>query len=115
MSTSSTLPSPVSESEAASPAAMVLTPAPGWVLDTAIREALGAGMPLSFGGIEIDYGARGDIRSIKIGGDPIQAMRNYKVAVPEGIMRGALGLTRYLKIVFKSQIEIRNCLGLYSL
>jgi 5'-nucleotidase/UDP-sugar diphosphatase len=73
----------------------------GWMLQLAIKEAFSLFLPIDLTGITADVDADGNATHLKIGGQPFKALKNYKIAMPEAIARGALGLSKYLKLFIK--------------
>lgn len=73
----------------------------GWVLQFAMQEAFSQGMPLSPVGITADVDDQGNSKNFKVNGQPLVSTRNYKIAMPEAIARGAFGITKYLHLLLK--------------
>jgi 2',3'-cyclic-nucleotide 2'-phosphodiesterase (5'-nucleotidase family) len=74
----------------------------GWVLKFALKESIGLGMSIGAAGIDIVTGPDGKPKDFLVDGRPIVAMRDYKVAMPEVIARGAFGTTQYLRLAFRN-------------
>ena len=72
----------------------------GWVLKIALQKVISDGMPILTSGITYDVTPSGGANNFRINGQPIVGTRSYKIAMPEGILRGAFGLSKALKIVF---------------
>ncbi len=73
--------------------------AKGFVIKLALQATIGAGQPVHTSGITYDLDSNGKPSNFLIGGKPISNSRNYKVALPEGILRGAFGVSKHLKLV----------------
>jgi 5'-nucleotidase/UDP-sugar diphosphatase len=79
----------------------------GWVIEFALKKAFSSGLPLNLVGITCDVDAQGNAKNFKINGSPIVSMRNYKIAMPEGIVRGAFGISKLLKVVIKNAYDTK--------
>lgn len=74
----------------------------GWVLKFALKESIALGMSIGAAGIEIVTGPDGKPQNFLVDGRPIALMRDYKVAMPEVIARGAFETTQYLRLAFRN-------------
>ncbi len=79
----------------------------GWFLKAGIQKAIALGVPLHFSGITYDTAADGTAMNFKINGEPFHWYQRYKIAFPEGIIRGAFGLNEALKLVLSSPKDTR--------
>jgi hypothetical protein len=73
----------------------------GWILELALKEAYSQQLPVSLAGMTVDVDDQGNASNLKIGGQPVQALHNYKIAMPEAFARGAIGISKYLKLVIQ--------------
>jgi 2',3'-cyclic-nucleotide 2'-phosphodiesterase (5'-nucleotidase family) len=74
----------------------------GWAIQFTLQKAIAGGLPIQSDGITYELDAKDNPINMKINGQPIVAARNYKIAMPSGIIRGAFGLTKFLDIVLKN-------------
>jgi 2',3'-cyclic-nucleotide 2'-phosphodiesterase (5'-nucleotidase family) len=74
----------------------------GWILKLALTEAFSQGLPIQASGITYDLDSQGKATHFKINGESFVSSRSYKIAAPEGIIRGAFGLSKYLHIILKN-------------
>jgi hypothetical protein len=74
----------------------------GFILKFALKESVDLGMPINPAGMTPVLDADGNIKDFLIDGEPIVSMRDYKVAVPEAVARGALGTSKYLGLAFRN-------------
>jgi 5'-nucleotidase/UDP-sugar diphosphatase len=83
----------------------------GWMLKLAIEKAATAGMGIDLAGITFHTdpppfaGGKTYVSDIRINGEAIQPHRNYKVAAPEGIVRGGFGISKLFKFVMKRPMD----------
>lgn len=76
----------------------------GWVLEAAIKATVRFNVYLNFVGVTYDVvvkKGKKHAKNIKVGGQKIKLMKNYKVAFPEGIGRGAIEISKAFKLIFK--------------
>jgi 2',3'-cyclic-nucleotide 2'-phosphodiesterase (5'-nucleotidase family) len=73
----------------------------GWILDIALKQVYSQGLPINPIGIQADVDSQGNASNLRVAGQPIQSMRNYRIAFPEAVVRGAYGISRYLKLLLK--------------
>jgi len=80
----------------------------GWILSVAITKALEAGVKATISGIEyqvVNHAGKRKIKMLKIAGKPVNLLKNYKVALPEGIGRGVVELHPAIRSVIKKSTD----------
>jgi 2',3'-cyclic-nucleotide 2'-phosphodiesterase (5'-nucleotidase family) len=73
---------------------------PGWILDAVLRVATSEGTFFDLSNCDIDFKGT-DVAGIRIGGEPLDLVREYRVAVSEGIGLGADDIQWLLKLIFQ--------------
>ncbi|MCC7441421.1 MAG: bifunctional metallophosphatase/5'-nucleotidase [Bdellovibrionales bacterium] len=83
----------------------------GWILGLAIKIAVTQGFYFSTAGVTFDLvdkgGGKRDIENLRIGGKKLGWFKLYDLALPEGIARGAMGISRALEIILKDPRNTR--------
>jgi len=77
----------------------------GWILEIALREALKRDAPITIGGVTYkSQMVRGKkkISSIRLRGEQINPFKNYTLAVPEAIGRGAVEISDMFGLIVKN-------------
>lgn len=79
----------------------------GWVLKFALKETINLGLSINTAGVEIILNPDGSPQDYLVNGYPIASMRDYKLALPEAVARGAFGTSQYLKLAFRNARDTR--------
>jgi 2',3'-cyclic-nucleotide 2'-phosphodiesterase (5'-nucleotidase family) len=82
----------------------------GWILKLALVEALKRNVVFGVSGATYDIvreNGKRKVKNVKIGGRSVRVLGNYKLAVPEGIGRGAIEISVLLKLLFKQSTDTR--------
>jgi 2',3'-cyclic-nucleotide 2'-phosphodiesterase (5'-nucleotidase family) len=78
----------------------------GWFLRLVLNVMLESGYPLYMSGVTFDVkkGVFGNLvaKNIRVKGDKLRFDRNYTLAVPEGIVRGSLGISKLITLILKN-------------
>jgi 2',3'-cyclic-nucleotide 2'-phosphodiesterase (5'-nucleotidase family) len=73
----------------------------GWLLQLAVEEAVALDLPVSLTGITARIDAQGHAHDVRINGRRIDPVRNYRLAMPEALPRGAFGISKFLRLLIK--------------
>lgn len=82
---------------------------PGLFIKTVLQAVMNFNLPLYFKGITYKYKRNPwdgyYVWDIRIKGEPVRSFRTYKMAFPEGIVRGGEELTSWAGVVFRDSIK----------
>lgn len=85
---------------------------PGLFIKTVLQAVMNFNLPLYFKGITYKYKRNPwdgyYVWDIRIKGEPVKSFRTYKMAFPEGIVRGGQELTSWAGIVFRDSIKTKK-------
>lgn len=76
----------------------------GWILKIILEQSIKHGLVFNTSGITYEATQKNgklSVRNIRINGKKIKALKNYKLALPEGIGRGAAEIIPILQLIFK--------------
>jgi hypothetical protein len=77
----------------------------GWVLRAALEAAISAEAPIQAAGLTYKLTSKGKPYDFKVSGRKLVGNRRYKVAMPEGFVRGAFGITKLLRLVLQNATD----------
>lgn len=84
----------------------------GLFIKTVLQAVMNFNLPLYFKGVDYKYKKNPwggyYVWDIKIKGEPVKSFRTYKMAFPEGIVRGGQELTNWAAIVFLDAIKSKK-------
>jgi hypothetical protein len=75
----------------------------GWILKLVLNIVFKDWVAMNYSGITFDLSPSDhSISNVKIGGNDEHWWKNYTVATPEGVVKGAFGITGLLRLILKS-------------